>query len=393
MERLYNQNARLQVVDALRGFAIVSIMLLHNIEHFDFYFTPQNLPAWMISLDAGIWKTLFFLFGGKSYAIFALLFGVTFHIQSFNQKVKGNSFDARFAWRMLLLFLFGIINSAFFEGDILMFYAAIGLFLIPLGRLNNKVLLALACILLLLPMEWFRLVYVIQNPDLVISDPKSWSYFGKMEEYIPGNSLWNTWIGNLTNGRKAVLLWNYENGRFFLILSYFLFGILAARKNVFSNNSVNKVFWIRALIVSALLFIPFYSIQNYLAEWISSAVIQRSVKLYVSTFANTAFMVVLVSAFILLFHSKIGEKGLSYFSAFGKMSLSNYVFQSIVGSFIYYGFGLGLYKYTGATYSLLIGLVLAVMFGVFCTWWASKFKHGPLEGIWHQLTWLSFKRK
>lgn len=393
MDRLYNQNARLQVVDALRGFAIVSIMLLHNIEHFDFYFTPQNIPAWMISIDAGIWKTLFFLFGGKSYAIFALLFGVTFHIQSFNQKVKGNSFDVRFAWRMLLLFLFGILNSAFFEGDILMFYAAIGLFLIPLGRLNNKVLLAIACILMLLPIEWFRLVYVIQNPDLVISDPKSWSYFGKMEEYIPGNSMWNTWVGNLTNGRKAVLLWNYENGRFFLILSYFLFGILAARKNVFSNNSVNKVFWIRALFVSTLLFIPFYIVQNYLEEWISSAAIQRSVKLYVSTGANTAFMVVLVSAFILLFHSKKGEKVLGYFSAFGKMSLSNYVFQSIVGAFIYYGFGLGLYKYTGATYSLLIGLALALLFGVFCTWWARKFKHGPLEGIWHRLTWLSFKRK
>jgi uncharacterized protein len=35
---------RLQVVDALRGFAIMAIMLLHNPEHFDFYFLPENLP-------------------------------------------------------------------------------------------------------------------------------------------------------------------------------------------------------------------------------------------------------------------------------------------------------------------------------------------------------------
>ena len=113
--------SRLHVVDALRGFAIVSIMLLHNIEHFDFYFKPTNLPAWMVSLDKGIWDTLFFLFGGKSYAIFALLFGLTFFIQSHNQEKKGRDFRARFAWRLILLLGFGIINSAFYEGEIISF--------------------------------------------------------------------------------------------------------------------------------------------------------------------------------------------------------------------------------------------------------------------------------
>jgi len=100
-------SSRLHVVDALRGFAIVSIMLLHNIEHFDFYYTPTNLPYWMIPLDKGIWDTLFFLFGGKSYAIFALLFGLTFFIQSDNQGKKGKDFRGRFAWRLLLLLGFG----------------------------------------------------------------------------------------------------------------------------------------------------------------------------------------------------------------------------------------------------------------------------------------------
>lgn len=38
-------SSRLDVIDALRGFAIVSIMLLHNIEHFDFYFSPADCPT------------------------------------------------------------------------------------------------------------------------------------------------------------------------------------------------------------------------------------------------------------------------------------------------------------------------------------------------------------
>lgn len=135
-----SNTSRLIVVDALRGFAIVSIMLLHNLEHFDFYYFPGDLPSWMISLDKGIWNTLFFLFAGKAYAIFALLFGLTFFIQCDNQEKNGKDFRARFAWRLLLLLLFGMINSAFFEGDILSIYAVLGLFLIPVAKLNSCVL-------------------------------------------------------------------------------------------------------------------------------------------------------------------------------------------------------------------------------------------------------------
>ena len=133
---------RLQVVDALRGFAIVSIMLLHNIEHFDFIYSPAGLPEWMVNFDKGLTGTMYFLFGGKAYAIFALLFGLTFFIQSDNQAKKGRDFRGRFAWRLVLLLLFGIVNSAFYEGDILSFYAVLGFFIIPVAKMSNR-----ACIL------------------------------------------------------------------------------------------------------------------------------------------------------------------------------------------------------------------------------------------------------
>lgn len=108
MQLAYFSSNRLHVVDALRGFAIVSIMLLHNIEHFDVYYTPTYLPVWMVHVDKVIWETLFFLFSGKSYAVFAVLFGLTFFIQSDHQRKKGKRFNGRFAWRLLLLFVFGL---------------------------------------------------------------------------------------------------------------------------------------------------------------------------------------------------------------------------------------------------------------------------------------------
>ena len=92
-----SSRTRLLVVDALRGFAIVSILLVHNLEHFDYLYFPKQLPQWMKAMDKIVWNTTFFLFSGKSYAIFALLFGLTFFIQSDNQAQKGKDFRGRFA--------------------------------------------------------------------------------------------------------------------------------------------------------------------------------------------------------------------------------------------------------------------------------------------------------
>jgi uncharacterized protein len=153
-----SKSPRIEVVDALRGFAILSIMLLHNIEHFDFYYFPEQLPQWMKALDGNIWKTLFFIFSGKSYAIFSLLFGLTFFIQFNNQQKKGLDFSGRFAWRLFLLLIFGFINSMFYEGDILSFYAVLGIVLLPVRKLNDLWVFIIAVVFMLQPVEWAKII-------------------------------------------------------------------------------------------------------------------------------------------------------------------------------------------------------------------------------------------
>ena len=88
MEQLINKNSRIEVVDALRGFAVMAIILVHNLEHFIFPVYPTDSPNWLNILDQGIFNGIFSLFAGKAYAIFALLFGFTFYIQTNNQRVK-----------------------------------------------------------------------------------------------------------------------------------------------------------------------------------------------------------------------------------------------------------------------------------------------------------------
>jgi uncharacterized protein len=342
----------------------------------------------MVKLDKGIWDTLFFLFGGKSYAIFALLFGLTFFIQSDNQERHGKDFRLRFAWRLCLLLVFGFINSAFYEGDILTTYALIGFFIIPFARFNTKTVFWIALFFMAQPYEWFNFIKGLQNPDIQMSDPVSWSYFGRMGEYITGKSILDTWSGNLTNGRTAVFIWTWETGRVFQTLSLFLFGMLAGRLGLFRSSPENRKFWKRTLIISAITFIPLFIVKNNLDNWISSPAILRPLSTIETSWSNMAFMLVLISGFFLLFESPIFRRALDVFSPMGRMSLSNYMIQSIIGSFIYYGFGLGLYKYTGATYCVLIGVFLAIMQGFFSHWWFKSHKQGPLETIWHKATWV-----
>lgn len=74
------KNARIDVADVLRGLAVMGIIVLHSIEHFNFGSYPDTSAqsAWLNFTDKAIWDGLFFMFGGKAYAVFALLFGFSF---------------------------------------------------------------------------------------------------------------------------------------------------------------------------------------------------------------------------------------------------------------------------------------------------------------------------
>jgi len=113
--------------------------------------------------------------------------------------------------------------------------------------------------------------------------------------------------------------------------------------------------------------------------------------LVVETWRNFIFTFVWISSFVLLYSTKLMYKLLSRLEIFGKMSLTNYVMQSMIGCFVYNGCGFAVYQYTGASLSLLLGIVFFVLQFIFCKWWLKKHKQGPLEKIWHNLTWINIK--
>ena len=159
MELSASKTPRIEVVDALRGFAVMAIILVHNLEHFIFPVYPTEQPAWLAVLNDGVFNIIFSLFAGKAYAIFALLFGFTFYIQCHNQEKKGKDFGYRFLWRLVLLLGFATLNAAFFPaGDVLLLFAVVGLVLFLVRKWSDKAILITAIILLIQPIEWYHYI-------------------------------------------------------------------------------------------------------------------------------------------------------------------------------------------------------------------------------------------
>jgi uncharacterized protein len=381
---------RIEIADALRGFALLSIVLLHNVEHYDFYFFPEGLPHWQKTLDSKLWDSVFFLFSGKSYAIFALLFGFSFFIQFNNQEKKGVDFRGRFIWRLFLLLILGIFNSMFYSGDILAFYAIIGLSLIPVCKWGDRAVLITVIIFMLQPWEWAELLYALYHPGYQPPGNLSEFYFGQADKYLPGSSFWELAKGNIWNGRLADITWSWENGRLFQTSAIFMLGMLLGRRRLFVSVESKLRFWRSAFFLSIILFILLFLLKQYLPPMFVTETISDNVNLITSSCSNFALASVLVSSFVLLYQIKGIKRALCLLAPFGRMSLTNYMVQSVVGSFIYYGYGLGLYKYTGASFSMLIGSAVILIQIIFSHWWLKNFGQGPLERVWHKLTWIDF---
>lgn len=393
MDKSITQSARITVVDALRGFALVTILVLHNIEIFEIHGFQQSLPAWMIAIDKVIWDTFFFIFGGKSYAIFALLFGLTFYIQSHNQEKRGKDFRLRFMWRMVLLIGFGFINTLFYQGEILVMYAIIGFFIIPFNKLSDKSIFIWALIFLLQPIMLIKIIYSSINPDAFSLVPAYMPYYMKVGSVLTEGTMLEAMKSNVTNGRIASLLWLWINGRFEQTLGLFLLGFLAGRRKIFFNREENIKFWKKVLLFGMIFFFPFY-ILKYGASSTGGEnfIVNMSASIY-GLWANLAMMSVMVSGFILLFYNKRFQPALDRFSPIGKMSLTNYILQSIVGATLYYGYGFGLYRFIGPSVALFIGILLSVVMWAFSNYWMNRHRRGICESLWHRLTWVGSGKK
>ena len=107
--------------------------------------------------------------------------------------------------------------------------------------------------------------------------------------------------------------------------------------------------------------------------------------------ANIALTFVYIGAFVLLFLKPNWQRRLLVFAPYGRMALTNYVLQTLIGTTIFFSFGFGLIGDFGNSVTLALGLVVCILQIWWSARWLQQFQYGPLEWLWRSLTWFSWQ--
>ncbi len=381
-------NTRIDVADILRGIAIGGIVLIHFIEQLNFYIFLEPSSELMAKVNECVWDSTFFLLAGKMYAIFSMLFGLSLFIQHDNQAQLGVDFRPRFVWRMVLLMLFGLFDLLFYNGDILTLYAVCGVLVLPFVRASNRVLVGATILFALQPIEIAYIVMGLFDASTTSLDLGSSELF---KAILPAQAE-GSWLDVAQKGIEKGFLVNYtwaiEHGRATQTIFLFLLGIFIGRKRLFYDEGNNITIWKRILVVSLCAFAVLFPLYKIVPDMVDVASIKQSLRVMLNMWKNLAMMFVYVSGVVLLYYRTSARNILIKIAPYGKMSLTNYLTQSIVGGFVFYNWGLGMYRYSGHASSLLLGVLCVALQYIFCRWWLSRHSHGPFEALWRKLTWI-----
>jgi uncharacterized protein len=70
----------------------------------------------------------------------------------------------------------------------------------------------------------------------------------------------------------------------------------------------------------------------------------------------------------------------------GRMALTNYLLQSVVGTLLFYQYGLGLWGQVSRAWQFALVIAVFALQLVFSRWWLRRFRFGPVEWLWRWAT-------
>lgn len=384
MSDAVKRHPRVDAADVLRGFSVLAIVLLHSIEHFNFYqFPDPSTRGWLAAVDSCVWNTLFFAFSNKAYAIFALLFGFSFFVQDYNQRLRGADFRLRFCRRLVALFIIGCFDACFFTGEILVMYALIGFVLVPTCRLSTRTVAWLAALCLAQPVCLYYIVRLLADSSYTVPAVDEGALWTATWQAQDAGTFAEMLRVNLWEGQLASLAWAWNHGRIFQTAGLFLIGMLIGRQGWLLRPALP--YWGRALATAIFCYFPLAGIEARLPQWCDGQLLEQSTML-VHSLASLCLMVMWVAGILFAVYRTQGlQRALRLLIPYGKMSMTNYVTQGMVGSFLFYNWGLHLRA--GILESVLIGVAIFAVQYAFCRAWTARHSHGPFEALWRRLTW------
>ncbi len=379
------RTARVEFVDALRGFALFGLLMVHCIEGFGAGTARQ--------IQTPVGDAVFFLFAGKAFAIFALLFGFGFATIMANQRSRGVDFTKRFAWRLVLLFIVGTLHSLYYFGDILQVLALMGLLLIPLDRVRSNKTLLIAAAVCFAQIPLFA-TWLLANSGNALA--ASWPYFTQnfpLETFRNGSFL-DVLAANATSGFGFKWSFNWSFGRISEIAGLFALGMFFQRTGFFSKMAESgKLSALIVLLGGAVLAIMIFVLGPLVPafpEGTEFPIGSFTISVMHMKGTSLAMIAVQLGLLALLWNSP-ARRLVELFKLPGRMTLTLYVLHSVIAVPIFYGYGLGMWDGWSTPEKVIAGLVFFAAQILFARWWYSRYRYGPLEWTWRAATLTDWK--
>ena len=382
--------ARLPLLDAIRGMALLGVLLinLRSLSLYDFLAADERLQLPTAAFDAVLLAWMNALYDGTAFTLFTLLFGIGFSIQlnATNERADPQRVS-RYVRRLLILLGIGLLHGLIWWGDILRYYAVLGLLLIPLRRWSARSLTLLGLAVILVSPMLLRAWLVPLLPPTMDSRTLAQLAAEAFASTDPA-----TWLsGNLERDlymRIAVwMLPTYVFGRLIL-------GLALGRTGALLNPRQHLRLWRRlcwmgavgAAVLSLLLWWRGLALAGSEPGWWRSSTGAALARICRAGFPLALGMAYL-AAFVLLFQRASWRRWLVLLAAPGRMALTLYLLQTVFGIALFYGVGLGLGPRPGLAGILAIGLLTFGLQTMLSHWWLRRYRQGPMEWIWRALTW------
>ncbi|WP_369801993.1 DUF418 domain-containing protein [Oceanobacillus sp. Castelsardo] len=375
---------RVNTIDGLRGFSLIGI-LIANMLIFQYGMfgkdKMENFNLSAIDQVAYIWTKIFV--ESSFMPIFMFMFGYSMIFLQRKLVRNEKKVKRHFVRRFILLIIFGLLHATFvWEGDILFSYGIMGLLMLIFQNRKKKTILVWAILLFVIT----SLLSIGEVEETAEELEHQASYIQKeTTAYSVGDY---QEVYNFRNSGEDPF--GYPDYVYALVIfmaplvtcPMFLFGMYAAKSNWFTNPKREKKLYTRFI----LIFLPI----GFVLKSVPYLFPGLSVEFALYTTGATLLSIGYIFSFSLLY-TKQEIQFLSFFEKVGKLSLSNYLLQSIICTVIFYEYGLGLFRELGVLYGIILAIFIYGIQVILSHYYLKKWRLGPFEKILRIGTYLSWK--
>ncbi|MGZ5221609.1 MAG: DUF418 domain-containing protein [Chitinophagaceae bacterium] len=417
-----NQSERIVILDALRGIAILGILLM-NIPGFALpapaTLDPSVLNEWG-TINFKTWYFIEWFMEGSQRALFSMLFGagIILFISRQEKRTAGLWPADYFFRRQLWLLVFGLFNAfvLLWFWDILFAYACCGMILFAFRRLSPKALLIAAVICLLLMTlrenaDFYREKATIYKGELVAKldttktkltnkQQEELSAMMEMKEKASLESRKKETGNNLEKVRgDYATFYKYQSERSFYgqtvffysniwdLLLFMFLGMAFYKNGVLTGKASPKLYWLMFIVgLGAGLVLSWLRLQPLIDHQFNRFEFIKAVNFEFYEISRTLRAIGIFALIMLLYKSGWFKWLFALMRPVGQMAFTNYLMQSLMVGLFFYGIGFGMFGKLERYEIYYVVLAVWIIEIIWSHIWLKYFRFGPLEWLWRSLT-------